>query len=103
MTDHRSARTSPTDRDLAGPRTLLEDALERFGARYAERLEELAECNRGLARLVEVRVARPWTDFEHDAYLRLRRSKTELGARVARVQRAFERTRSSLRDLGQPF
>jgi hypothetical protein len=103
MTDDRSARTSPVDRDLASPRSLLEDALERFGSRYAERLEELAECNRGLARLVEVRVARPWTDFEHDAYLRLRRSKTELNARVVGAQQAFERARSGLRDLGQPF
>jgi len=103
MTDDPSPRTGPADRDLTSPRSLLEDALERFGARYAERLEELAECNRSLAHLVEVRVARPWTDFEHDAYLRLRRSKTELNARVVRAQRAFERARSGLRDLGRSF
>ncbi len=101
MSDDGLTRTDP-DRELAS-RTVLESALERFGLRYAARLKELTECNRDLARLVEVRVARPWTDLEHDAYLRLRRSKTELNARVVRIQRAFERARAGLRDLGQPF
>lgn len=102
MSDIKSTRTGPNDRDPTSPPGALA-ALERFGTKYRESLEELAECNLGLARLVQVRVARPWTDFEYDAYVRLRRSNAELNFRVMRARRAFERARSSLRDRWQPF
>ncbi len=89
-----------TDADRV--RARYEEALRRSGAVYADHLEELGECNHGLARLVHVRSVRQWTDFEHDSYLLLRKSRSALNARAALVQRAFERARVRLRDLEQP-
>ena len=74
-------------------------ALERSGREFAELLEALGECNQSLALLIRTRVARSWTDSEHSAYLRLRRTKAELNAQIHQVQRTFERARNSKRDL----
>ncbi|MGO9874560.1 MAG: hypothetical protein ACLPVY_12235 [Acidimicrobiia bacterium] len=86
--------------DTAHPR--YDAALERSGREFAELLEALAECNQSRARLIRARVARRWTNDEHSAYLRLRRTKAELNTRIQQVQRTFERARSSERDLGLP-
>ncbi len=88
------------DVDTAHPR--YDAALERSGREFAELLEALAECNQSRARLIRARVARRWTNDEHSAYLRLRRTKAELNTRIQQVQRTFERARSSERDLGLP-
>jgi hypothetical protein len=85
---------------LPNPRLVRhEAALTRAATAYAKRLAQLAECNRDLAELIEIRTARAWTDAEHAAYLRLRRSRSDLDVRVRRAQAAFEGARVRLRDL----
>jgi len=80
-----------------------EAALTRSGRIYGEHLARLEECNRSLVRLVEVRIARPWTDVEHTAYLLFRRTRSDLNVQVRKAERAFEAARIGLRDFGQPF
>ncbi len=75
-----------------------QEALERAGTTLATSLDELAQCQRTLAQLVDVRTNRVWTDPEHDSYLRLRRNRTELQQRVLRAQRTFDFARNGLRD-----
>lgn len=84
-------------------RERYEAALIRSGRIYAERLAKLEECNRSLVRLVDVRLARPWTDVEHAAYLRFRRTRSDLNVQVRNAGRAFEGARIRLRDFGQFF
>jgi hypothetical protein len=76
----------------------FQKALLRAGTALASRLDELAECQRSLSDLVMARTVRPWTTFEHDAYLRLRRSQTALRQRARRAQRTFDFARRGLRD-----
>ena len=90
------------DAPAGNARVRREAVLERLGIRYAVCLEELAQCNRGLARLVEVRAERPWTDAEHDTYLRLRRAKAELNRRGLHIQQAFERAVVGCATWGHP-
>jgi hypothetical protein len=92
--------TNPERDDSQTTHGRYDAALERSGREFAELLEALAECNQSLARVIRARVARPWTDYEHAAYLRLRRTKAELNSRTQQVQRTFERARSSKRDFG---
>ena len=97
----RPTRVRGPDRDARRKR--YEAALTRSGRIYAARLARLDQCNRSLVRLVEVRTARPWTDVEHSAYLRLRRTRSDLNVQVRNAGRAFEGARIRLRDFGQPF
>lgn len=97
----RPTRARGPDPDARRER--YEAALTRSGRIYAEHLARLEECNRSLVRLVEVRVGRPWTDVEYTAYLRLRRTRSDLNVQVRNAERAFEGARVRLRDFGQPF
>jgi len=75
-----------------------QEALERGGSTLAARLEAVAECEQSLATLVEVRTRRPWTGFEYDSYLRLRRSRATLQQSARRAQRTFDFACEGLRE-----
>jgi hypothetical protein len=102
MSDVTSSHASHDDESTT-PRVALQAALERLSTKYADELEQLAECSTGLARLVQARRTRPWTNFEYDAYLRLRlrRRHAELNSRANQLRRGFERATSGLRNLHQ--
>jgi hypothetical protein len=77
--------------------TSEEAALQRAASVFAGQLDRLAEGHQSLAQLMRRRVTRPWTSYEHAAYLRLRHAGGETYQRLLRTQRTFDRIR--LRDL----
>ena len=73
--------------------TREEAALRRAVSSFTNQLDGLAECHESLAQLMQKRVSRPWTSYEHAGYIRLRRARGQMYQRLLRTQRTFERAR----------
>jgi len=99
----KAAARAQQEAERAAELERLERLLGRAGTTWTRLLAQLHECQAELGALVDARVAGQWTNREHTAYLRLRKTEYRLERRIRRARAVFDRVRVRRRDLERPL